>query len=90
MDKVLLHVSDWNYQDKYYEMPLDLLREFARKVKELPLQEAWDWFVSKVNYGGKPELPILRCDESTDHTLEEYFFDYGHPQNSIDEWGLED
>ena len=89
MDKVVLHVSDWNYQEKYYEMPLDLLQEFAKKVKRLSLDEAWDWFTSQVNYGGQPSLPIRRCDDSTDHTLEEYFFDYERPQDSINDWGIE-
>lgn len=87
-DKVLLHVCDWNYQDKYYNVPLDILQEFAAKIKSANLTApnlggAWDWFIEQKDKG-----IVQRCDSVADHTVgpEEYFLDWVNPIESVAEW----
>ena len=88
--QVLLHVSDWNYKDKYYQLPLSMLHSFGRLILAQGISKAWGWFVTQVDYGGDPDLLIKRCDNEADHTLDEYFLDYTHPEESVSEWELED
>ncbi len=75
MSNVLLQVSDWNYQDKYYELSFGLLEEFAAKIKAEGIKAAWQWFVDLV-YDQKA---ATRVDEAANHTLDEYFLDYNDP-----------
>ena len=82
MDPVLLHVSDWNLQDKWYELSLAALKEFRERALKGNLELAGDWLVQ--------ESGAKRCDEAADHTLEEYFFDYTNPDESLGEWEIED
>ena len=86
MANVLLHVCDWNYEDKYYELPEDWLREFATKAGKESLESAWDWLMLQVDYGKNPELPVKRCDDKANHTLAEYFLDWIDAEESISEW----
>lgn len=88
MANVLLQVSDWNYEEKYYELSEDVLREFANKVSTESLQDAWDWLMPQVNYGDDPEKPVKRCDDSANHTLDEYFLDWENPIECIEDWEL--
>ena len=90
MTKVLLHLSDWNYQDKYYELSYDLLKEFSKLITAVGINQAWDWFTPQVDYGGNPERPVKRCDDEADHTLDEYFLDWEHPKDCLEEWGFDD
>ena len=30
----ILHISDWNMEDRYYRLPISVLREFISKIKE--------------------------------------------------------
>lgn len=88
-ETVLLHVSDWNYEDKYYELPLSILQNFGQKAKE-NRDEAWDWLMGFVDYSGEnPDKPVKRCDDCVDHLLEEYFFDFENPVESVDDWGFD-
>ena len=89
MTKVLLHLSDWNYQDKYYELSYDQLKELSKLITTVGIDKAWDWFVPQVDYGGNPERPIKRVDDEADHTLDEYFLDWEHPKDCVEEWGLD-
>lgn len=56
----LLHVSDWNMQDKYFRIPVSILREFVARIKkeikgqkkkkswflkEADMGKSWDWLV---------------------------------------------
>lgn len=81
-DLVLLHVSDWNLQDRWYEVPRSSLRELRERVRTGDVRNAWDWLLE--------ESGARRCDESADHTLDELFFDYTNPVESVDEWEDED
>jgi hypothetical protein len=85
-DKVLLHVSDWNYQDKYYNMPKVLLAEFADRLQKADLTKAnlggvWDWHIANKDSG-----LVERCDESVDHTMDTFFLDWTNPLESVREW----
>jgi hypothetical protein len=84
---VLLHVSDWNSQNKYYTLPLDLLRKFSTKAQTNPC-DAWQWLIAQTGYGSNPEKPVQRCDV-VDLSLDEYFYDYMYPADSISDWNEE-
>lgn len=88
-DKVLFHVSDWNFQDKYYHMPRAILTEFAKRLQKADLKKAnlggvWDWFISNKDSG-----QVERCDDSADHTLDTFFFDWTNPLVCVEEWDIE-
>jgi hypothetical protein len=85
-NKVLLHLSDWNYEDKYYHMPKSVLKEFATRIKnantkEVNLGGAWDWLIEQQDAG-----LVERCDASADHTADEYFLDWETPKSCVAEW----
>ena len=82
MSDVLLQVSDWNCNDKYYKVPVSVLSEFAGRVRAgTPIRAVWDWFLEQERAG-----LVVRCDEAADHTLEEEFFDYWEPLESVSCW----
>lgn len=87
---VLLQVSDWNYEDKYYEIPIKLLKQLQERILSADgeMKDAWDWFTPQVNYGKAEDVgkPIRRCDDSVNHNLEEFFLDYLNPHESASEW----
>jgi hypothetical protein len=89
-DHVLLHVSDWNSQDKYYQLSHVLLSEFKLRILAQPdgLNAAWDWFTDLVDYGDEPAYPIKQVSGRANHTLDEYFLDWFEPQESAGEWEL--
>jgi hypothetical protein len=93
-DQVLLHVSDWNSQDKYYQLSHVLLSEFKQRILAKPnglrssVNTAWDWFTDLVDYGDEPANPIKQVSGRANHTLDEYFLDWFEPQDSAGEWEL--
>lgn len=93
MDNVILNVSDWNYQDKWFQMPLALLVELQGKVKSAGINSAWGWLVKLVDYTedrSDASKPVWRCDHAVDHTLDEYFLDWTNPLESVDEWEFDE
>ena len=80
---VILYLSDWNYHDKYYEVPFAILEEFARRIPE-DLGAAWNWFTGQVDYDGNGEhlIKVGRVDMR----LEKFFLDWENPIESIKEW----
>lgn len=92
-DRLILHVSDWNYQDRWFNVPPSFLVEFKERVLKHPddAEEAWEWLTTQADYGKNPELPAKRrsqswCDNAVNHTLTEVFFDYNNPGESVNEW----
>jgi hypothetical protein len=53
-EKFLLHVSDWNYEDKYYRVTRELLVGFLQRLhdEKVPqdqrLRIAWKWFTDRI------------------------------------------
>ena len=82
----ILHLSDWNFEDKYYEAPTKLIKELRNRVKRDGMPTAWDWWTSQVDYGqpGESDRPIKTG--KVDMTLEEFFLDYTDPIESVKEW----
>ena len=82
-ETVILHLVDWNYQDKYYEVPFSILEEFERRIPE-GLEAAWDWFTGQVDYDGSGEHPIKvgRVDMRSAN----FFLDWENPIESIESW----
>jgi hypothetical protein len=81
-DRVLLHVSDWNSQDKFYEMDAATLKEWRTlHESEADTKVLWRWFIAR-----KDENKIVRCDEAADHTLDEFFWDYMFPHECAKDW----
>ena len=90
MSNVILHVSDWNYKDKYYEAPVELLKEFRVRVKKDGIEAmdgAWQWWTSQVDYDEDGKKPIKYM--LVNMNLDLYFFDYNNDQESIEEWNFE-
>ena len=85
----LLHVSDWNYQDKYYRVPIAILKQMAEKIKTGDtIKDVWDWFVNQVDYKD-PKAPIKRLVRVPTKEIEEaLFFDYSAPVFSVLQWDL--
>lgn len=87
-ETVLLHVSDWNNEDKWYELPLSILKEFG-KMAIRDHRVAWSWLVGQVDYNGdQHEKPVKRCDHCVNHNLNEFFFDWYEPAASVKDWEL--
>jgi len=82
---VILEVSDWNHQDKYYEAPINLVADFKRKIENEGIQSAWTWWIKQVDYynEGKP----IKTN-AIDANLFSFFLDYNDPIHSIMEWSL--
>jgi len=81
----ILHVSDWNYQDKYYESPLRLIKDFGVKVKSDGLEKAWEWWTSQVRYTKRDRKKPIKTG-TVNMQLDTFFFDYMNPIESIGEW----
>ena len=84
-ERAVLHISDWNYEDKYYEAPIELIREFKARIEKDGLTTAWEWWVTKVDYVNN-DLPVKFG--LVDMRLDVYFMDYNNAQESISEWEL--
>ncbi len=81
MNKILLHVCDWNGVDKWFETTKDTLDSFAALVKADGVRVAWAMLMNLKDTG-----EVKRVDECADHTLEEYFLDYEHASDCVHEW----
>ena len=60
----ILHVSDWNMEDRYYRLPVSVLREFISILREFinkiktktAIDESWNWFLKAVKRFNKMEV----------------------------------
>ena len=91
--QVILHVSDWNYQDKYYQAPISLVKEMGRRIlecKDIRTDDEispWDFWIGQVNYDDKPEEKDKPIKFGlVDMTLDLFFLDYNNPIESAEEW----
>jgi hypothetical protein len=91
VEYAIVHVSDWNYEDKYYEAPIEFIKELKKRMKKVKsvksMDDAWGWWVGNVDYGESKSTrdnPIKFG--KVDMRLEEFFFDYNNPVESVDEW----
>lgn len=80
----ILHVSDWNMQDKYYEVPISILVELKQHIMDKSIQRAWDWFID-ISHNGAPIHRRYVVFANTDN----YFLDYLDPLESVNEWVFE-
>jgi len=85
MSQVLLHVCDWNYQDRYYHTSEDVVLEFGMRIISNNIEEAWDWLNEQKDKG-----LVEQCDDKANLTLDTYFFDWDNPNESIADWSQED
>lgn len=84
-ERVILEFCDWNMEDKYYEVPLSILKEFKEKARK-DFSATWTWFHEQVDYdgvGGK-DKPVKYG--KVNMLLDRYFLDYGNAQESLSEW----
>ena len=91
-ESVILYVSDWNLQDKFYRVPIDLLKEFKSLIEKNGIKKAWDWFSGLTAYKGRStkEEPIKQLSRiPADSSNGDYFLDYTNPKESVDEWEFE-
>lgn len=82
-----MHVSDWNYEDRYYQLTLDQLKGFKEEFVKNGLRMAWDWLTSRIKYDKKDANPLRTIKTGTvNMNLSEVFLDYMEPDDSIAEW----
>ncbi len=82
----ILHFSDRHLQEKYYEAPLDLIKELKSKIKNLGFKDAWGWWTNHVDYDNDNTKPVKHG--IVDMTLDSYFLDYNNDLESIGEWSF--
>ncbi len=88
----LLHLCDWNYVNKYYEVPRDLLLAFKELIERSGINTAWEWFTQQVDYSAdasEQNKPIKRVDVRADHTLNTFFLDFQNPLLCVAEWNVQ-
>lgn len=87
MPNVILHFADWNWNDKYYSLPLTLLREFKENLKANGFTKAWEWLTPMVDYDDAPDKPVKRLQYiPTDADDTSFFLDYENVDECIAEW----
>lgn len=89
---IILHINDWNMQDKYYSVEPKLLKEFLTRATKESMEDVWDWFIGENVYVPKPDNPKehkvnpkARPLKRIDTNLEQVFFDYNDPEESAKE-----
>jgi len=94
-EHVILQVSDWNLEDKYYEAPISLLKEFRNRFLEARKKEsasdamstAWKWWHEQVEYDERDKGKGKRVKYGkVNMSLEEFFLDYTEPDEGFTEW----
>lgn len=89
--EAILHLSDWNCTDKYYQAPIALIEEFktriiaANYVLNKGDDSPWQWWVRLVNYGEEQTDKPIQFG-SVNMQLDEYFLDWENVQECINEW----
>ena len=83
--KAILHLCDCNLQDRYYEVPVELLKELKQRIERDGMGAAWSWWTEQADFDGtEPNKPIKYG--TVNMTLPTYFLDFSDPQESLDEW----
>lgn len=90
-EKVILHLSDWNNQDRYFEMPISLLKDLQKRIKRDGISSAYKWMYEQVDYGDHPKRPIktgrkVDIEACVDMTLAQFFLDWTEPDTCMTEW----
>lgn len=90
-ERYILHLSDWNYNDKFYNAPLSLIKELSARIKKDGMSEAWQWWTDLVDYDGDgtDEEPIHMNVPANHDDSDEFFLDYEHPLECLAEWDEE-
>ena len=84
---LVIHYSDCNYQDKWYETTVDFAREFLAKWRELQdKQKTLDWFTSQVDYVGTEEGRPCKMINSVDTRLDQLFLGFYQFEFCFEEW----
>ena len=83
MREVILHLSDWDYEDRYYQLPAALLDEFREQILTKGLgtshPNAWDWFIAQ-SIAGCIKYGLV------DMRLGTFFLDWHNVLESLSEW----
>lgn len=83
---VILEMSDWNMQEKFYELPFEILKAFHKRIKNDGIEKAWDWFIEQVDYDEEnlPTLPVKFG--KVNMRLDKYFLDWSQVNECMAEW----
>jgi hypothetical protein len=92
-EHVILQVSDWNLEDKYYDAPISLLKELRNRFLEARKKEcasdamstAWKWWHEQVEYDKRDKGKPIKYGK-VDMRLETFFLDYTEPDEGFKEW----
>lgn len=87
----LLHVSDWNMRDKYYNVPKDILIALRNKAINEDHKDVWQWFIAQVEYDERSAGKPVKCLYTVvvDEMNEEFFLDFMDMKLSASEWDEE-
>lgn len=81
---VILHFSNWNDQDRYYEVSEEILQDFKVRIEKDGMSEAWKWWHDLIDYDNTGKLPVQYGEVNMN--LDQYFLDYHNPIESVNEW----
>jgi len=87
-EMTIIHVSDWNMQDKAFKFPENKIEELAKRLKSMTKvwyesynkelwdwSETWEWFL-------KYAVRTKGIEDA------EYFIDWTEPVESVEEWEI--
>lgn len=86
--RAILHLSDWNLNDRYYEAPLELIKELKQRIIAAAndMNDAWEWWTNQVAYSGPTTTETPIAYGTVDMTLDEYFLDWNNVEECLNEW----
>lgn len=92
-NRLILHVIDWNGQDRYYEVPEEILAQFKDRIEaNQAIETPWDWFINEhVDFGDEPDLPVIYGGNQLrriDMTLPQVTLDFNDAVASVKTWEL--
>jgi len=89
--RVILHFSDWDYRDRYFDAPAELIGELKSRIRADGMSSAWSWWVGLVDREGHgmPEKPIHMHVQANHAGEDELFLDYNNPLECLTEWEAE-
>lgn len=80
----ILHFSDRNMQDRYYEAPIPLFKTLQSRMRTDGFKSAWAWWLKLKRDG------MVRSGGDLNMTLDVFFLDFYNPIECVDEWDLDE
>ncbi len=91
-EKVVMNLTDWNCQERFYECTVAHLREFRERFNRDGLAAAWEWWTSHAAFDDNDDPathPIKYVTKFLDIQLQQFVLDYNDPDECIASWDLD-